>query len=129
MHRLCRELAAKLDAEKEIVSNPHLVEEQSSEPEADAAADATAVTASKDGTDYEQQVGKLDQVLTWLWRVHGVDYYAGVEVAEPDAQQRTGARPTLRCPRPEEGEQVSTTSSITLRICGLEGVIDYLERG
>ena len=42
----------------------------------------------------------------WLWRVHGVDYYAGVEVAEPDAGQRTGPRPTLRCTRPEEGEQV-----------------------
>lgn len=53
------------------------------------------------------QLGKLDSLLTWLWRVHGVDYYAGVEIAEPDAEQRSGPRPTLRCPRPEEGEQVS----------------------
>ena len=52
------------------------------------------------------QAGKLDQLLTWLWRVHGVDYYAGTEVAEPDAEQRAGPRPTLRCPRPEDGEQV-----------------------
>ena len=51
-------------------------------------------------------MGKLDQLLTWLWRVHGVDYYAGTEVAEPDADQRAGPRPTLRCPRPEDGEQV-----------------------
>ena len=51
-------------------------------------------------------MGKLDQLLTWLWRVHGVDYYAGTEVAEPDAEQRAGPRPTLRCPRPEDGEQV-----------------------
>ena len=54
-------------------------------------------------------MGKLDQLLTWLWRVHGVDYYAGTEVAEPDAEQRAGPRPTLRCPRPEDGEQVSET--------------------
>ena len=53
------------------------------------------------------QVGKLDRLLTWLWRVHGVDYYAGTEVAEPDEEQRAGPRPTLRCPRPEEGEQAS----------------------
>ena len=52
-------------------------------------------------------MSRLDQLLTWLWRVHGVDYYAGTEVAEPDEEQRAGPRPTLRCPRPEEGEQVS----------------------
>lgn len=51
------------------------------------------------------QVGKLDVLLTYLWRVHGVDYYAGAEVSEPDEDQRSGPRPTLRCPRPEEGEQ------------------------
>jgi len=51
------------------------------------------------------QAGKLDVVLTYLWRVHGVDYYGGAEVAEPDEDQRAGPRPTLRCPRPEEGEQ------------------------
>ena len=44
-------------------------------------------------------------LLTYLWRVHGVDYYGGAEVAEPDEEQRRGPRPTLRCPRPEEGEQ------------------------
>ena len=51
------------------------------------------------------QVGKLDVLLTYLWRVHGVDYYGGGEVAEPEEDQRTGPRPTLRCQRPEEGEQ------------------------
>ena len=51
------------------------------------------------------QVGKLDVLLTYLWRVHGVDYYGGGEVAEPEEEQRTGPRPTLRCQRPEEGEQ------------------------
>lgn len=51
------------------------------------------------------QAGKLDVVLTYLWRVHGLDYYGGAEVAEPEEEQRAGPRPTLRCPRPEEGEQ------------------------
>ena len=61
------------------------------------------------------QVGKLDQLLTWLWRVHGVDYYAGTEVAEPDAEQRAGPRPTLRCPRPEDGEQACLTHAPSCR--------------
>lgn len=32
------------------------------------------------GVHANVQVGKLDVVLTYLWRVHGVDYYAGAEV-------------------------------------------------
>lgn len=44
-------------------------------------------------------------LLAYLWRVHGVDYYAAAENLEPEDAQRAGPRPTLRCPRPEEGEQ------------------------
>lgn len=50
-------------------------------------------------------------MLTYLWRVHGVDYYAGAEVSEPEEDQRCGPRPTLRCPRPEEGEQQDEAAS------------------
>ena len=55
---------------------------------------------------YEEQLGQLDLQLIYLWRVHGVDYYAGLENAEPDSYDAcAGSRRILRCTRPEEGEQ------------------------
>ena len=55
---------------------------------------------------YDEQLGQLDLQLTYLWRVHGVDYYAGVEHAEPEAYDACAdSKRVLRCPRPEEGEQ------------------------
>ena len=55
---------------------------------------------------YEEQLEQLDLQLTYLWRVHGVDYYAGVENAEPELYDAcAGSKRMPRCPRPEEGEQ------------------------
>jgi len=55
---------------------------------------------------FEEQLGQLDLQLTYLWRVHGVDYYAGVENAEPELYDAcAGSKRMPRCPRPEEGEQ------------------------
>ncbi len=40
----------------------------------------------------------LDLLLTYLWRVHGVDYYGGREYGGPDDPTRVGARRALRPP-------------------------------
>lgn len=40
----------------------------------------------------------LDLLLTYLWRVHGVDYYGCREYGGPDDPTRVGARRTLRPP-------------------------------
>jgi hypothetical protein len=45
-----------------------------------AAIDEDGSIAAPDDGDADgaaQLLGRLDQVLTWLWRVHGVDYYGG----------------------------------------------------
>jgi hypothetical protein len=70
---------------------------------------------------FRGQIGRLDLQLTYLWRVHGVDYYNGVEVAEPSAEQRAAPRPTVRGPRPEEGEQPDEVRRLGLgfRVCGV----------
>ena len=53
-------------------------------------------------------LGKLDLQLTYLWRVHGIDYYAGRELADPmQFKLRLDGRRMLRGPRPEEGEQAA----------------------
>ena len=52
------------------------------------------------------RLGELDQVLTWLWRVHGVDYYGGSELLlELPYATRAASSRTMRGPRPEEGEE------------------------
>lgn len=52
---------------------------------------------------YEELLGQLDLQLSYLWRVHNLDYYAGREYM--DAAECSAAKRTLRGPRPEEGEQ------------------------
>jgi hypothetical protein len=53
-----------------------------------------------------ERLGQLDLLLTWLWRVHGLDYYGGRELLlEADYMDRAAAARTLRGPRPEEGEE------------------------
>ena len=44
-----------------------------------ATANGTALPAAGPGTP-EERIRSLDLQLTYLWRVHGVDYYAGAEV-------------------------------------------------
>ncbi len=44
------------------------------------------------------------QVLLYLWRVHGIDYYAGREFNNPAERGRGAARRTLRGARPSEEE-------------------------
>ncbi len=57
-------------------------------------------------------LGQLDLVLTWLWRVHGVDYYGGMEVVDADEfAERLGRVRTLRGPQPEEGEEQDEAES------------------
>ena len=69
---------------------------------------ASAPATEEAPQTYEEQLGQLDLQLTYLWRVHGVDYYAGVEHAEPESYDAcAGSRRKLRCTRPEEGEQLA----------------------
>jgi hypothetical protein len=54
----------------------------------------------------QERLGQLDLALTWLWKVHGLDYYGGRELLlEADYLDRAAAARTLRGPRPEEGEE------------------------
>jgi hypothetical protein len=49
-----------------------------------------------DDSNYEDSIGKLDQQLTYLWRVHGVDYYACYELNAAEFSQRLSACRLLR---------------------------------
>ena len=73
----------------------------------DAKPDSASAPATEEAPQtYEEQLGQLDLQLTYLWRVHGVDYYAGIEHAEPEAYDAcASSKRMLRCTRPEEGEQ------------------------
>lgn len=61
-----------------------------------------------DPTNLDFMAGQLDQLLTYLWRVHGVDYYSGYELTAAEFSQRLTACRLLRGPKPEEGEQAGT---------------------
>ncbi len=57
-----------------------------------------------DDANYAESVGKLDLQLHWLWKVHGIDYYAGIELNEQDWPYRLNSCRLIRGPKPEEGE-------------------------
>ena len=58
--------------------------------------------------DFEDQIRQLDLQLLYLWRAHGVDYYAGKENFNPETPEMPPeGKPLQRCTRPEEGEQVA----------------------
>ena len=71
----------------------------------------------------ETELGKLDLQLTYLWRVHGIDYYTGKEFADPTQfKLRVETTRTLRGPRPEDGEKPSEAEGLFppgLLLCGL----------
>lgn len=70
-----------------------------------AAADAEEVSCEEDSALLDR-LGQLDLLLTWLWRVHGIDYYGGRELLlEADYDARNSKQRTVRGPRPEEGEE------------------------
>ncbi len=95
---------AKVDMNGEEATAPNgITEEPKPDPEA-----APAPVPEEAPKTIEEQLGQLDLQLTYLWRVHGVDYYAGVEHAEPESYDAcAGSRRKLRCTRPEEGEQLA----------------------
>lgn len=52
------------------------------------------------------RLNQLDLLLTWLWRVHGIDYYGGKELLlEAEYLDRGRMSRTVRGQRPEEGEE------------------------
>lgn len=57
---------------------------------------------------FDAQLKQLDLQLLYLWRAHGVDYYAGQEVFSYESPKMPPAgKPLQRCTRPEEGEQAA----------------------
>ncbi|KAL6765183.1 hypothetical protein V8C86DRAFT_3128329 [Haematococcus lacustris] len=54
-----------------------------------------------DASNYSHSVGQLDMQLTYLWRVHGVDFYAGYELAASEFGQRLTACRLLRGAKPK----------------------------
>lgn len=70
-----------------------------------AAVEAEEVSCEEDAALLDR-LGQLDLLLTWLWRVHGIDYYAGKELLqEAEYEARLDRARTIRGPRPEEGEE------------------------
>ncbi len=59
-----------------------------------------------DLASYDDAVGQLDLLLAYLWRVHGVDYYSGYELAHDEFPQRLTACRLLRGPRPPHAESM-----------------------
>lgn len=58
------------------------------------------------GDDSEAAIAKLDLQLTYLWKVHGLDFYAGKEFSQAMQYKLRLTTPRMvRGPRPEEGEQ------------------------
>jgi hypothetical protein len=53
-----------------------------------APAAATDPEVSVDANNLDESLGRLDLLLTYLWRVHGVDYYAGYELTPAEFGQR-----------------------------------------
>ena len=75
------------------------------------------VKAEASAEDLDKRAGKLDLQLAYLWRVHGVDYYAGKELADPMSFSARGtAARTLRGPKPEEGEQIAEADGMLTKI-------------
>jgi hypothetical protein len=62
-----------------------------------------------DDSNYEDSTGKLDQQLTYLWRVHGIDYYSCYELSAAEFSQRLSACRLLRGPK--EGESTGGESA------------------
>ncbi len=75
---------------------------------------------------YEEQVGQLDLQLTYLWRVHSLDYYGGAELQDP--ADVSAAKRTLRGPRPEEGEQPDEAEGGAPQACSVPACVYYLVR-
>jgi hypothetical protein len=82
-----------------------------------AAIDSEEVSCGNDDT-LLHRVGQLDLLLTWLWRVHGIDYYGGKELLlEADFDSRLDKQRTIRGPRPEEGEEQDEDEGESNTVC------------
>jgi hypothetical protein len=94
---------------------------QNAADEGEAKAEGEAAEPPKKG--YEELLGQLDLRLTYLWRVHGVDYYAGRELSEPaEYEARLGGQRAVRGARPEEGEQPDEAEGARARLITLIGL-------
>ncbi|KAL4447939.1 hypothetical protein ABPG75_005158 [Micractinium tetrahymenae] len=119
---LAKQLMQTVDKEKGIEGNP-LAPAAAAAPaaEAEGGEGAEGAEAEQQGDQQAEQQGsgpadmdaelspeeqqaKLDQVLLYLWRVHGIDFYGGREFNNPAERRRSAARRTLRGPRPSDEE-------------------------
>eukprot|EP00887_Chlorella_sp_A99_P001351 scaffold14.g1351.t1 len=113
---LAKELTATVDREKGISSTPLLPgagaagggeQEEGGEGEAPAEQQAQEMDAE---LSYEEQLAKLDQLLAYLWRVHGIDYYGGREYFDPEEPGRAAARRTRRGEGPAQAAQAAAAA-------------------
>ncbi|EFN56708.1 hypothetical protein CHLNCDRAFT_51470 [Chlorella variabilis] len=105
---LAKQLARAADKEKGVAGNPLLPAAagggggEAQEGEAAAAAEGGADMDAE--LSPEETAAKLDQLLRYLWRVHGIDFYGGREYSNPAEPGRAAARRTLRGPKPSDAD-------------------------
>ncbi len=86
-------LISKVDQEKNIQKNPLF----------------GGSDAMQHGDDNKPKAEMLDKLLSYAWKVHGIDYYAGVELSLNDFGKRKGGDYSRRGPKPE-GDDIATGS-------------------
>jgi hypothetical protein len=67
------------------------------------------------------------QVLVYLWRVHGIDYYGGREYTNPAEPGRAAARRTQRGPKPSEADMAAAAAAAAETEAGGAAVEDGAE--
>lgn len=77
-----------------------------------AAAEADVIV---DETNLAASISQLDMQLTWLWRVHGIDYYSGHELVEGEWPYRLTACRLIRGPCPEPGENEGPEAAAVMK--------------
>lgn len=101
-----RDLIRKLDQEKGVESNALVppASQPGAGDEGKMEVEEEEVVEVND-SNHQEMIGKLDLQLTYLWRVHGLDYYGGHELDIADWSARLTTCRLLRGPCPEEGEE------------------------
>eukprot|EP00210_Caulerpa_lentillifera_P009433 g8994.t1 len=100
---LSTELIQKLDTEKEITFNPLLDSLSSSEPVKPEGDETEEKGEEGVEEDVDLLTKKLDLQLTYLWKVHMVDYYSGHELNDKEYES-TKCR-MIRPPKTQESDE------------------------
>lgn len=110
--RLSTKLMRKLDTERGLSGNPLLPPGPEGEPkeaddmETDKKTELEEVEVNVDQTNLPEMGDKLEMQLTYLWAVHGVDYYRGMELSCYDFDKRLSGSRLVRGPCPAVVENI-----------------------